>query len=212
MSTKSTPFVLFASLLMYLCLGTSASAQELFTEMRAQVRPDRPAYTFRVLGDKEISAFSAYGIHIIDSKGKEQMLDQFDALLPDGSEIDVLYIEDFNFDGYADIRLVKYLTGGANVPYLFWLYQPDTDQFVAAPKFEVILSPEIDASNKQLISRQRSSAAEYSNDFYTVSGDTPQLVRHEERTYRSDGSSVLKVYRGSGASRELVETKNLPPE
>lgn len=196
-----------------LALMVSASAQTLFSETRAQVHPDEPGRTFRILGDSERSAFSAYGIHIIADDGSEQMLDEFEALLPEGSESDVLYLEDVNFDGYADIRLVKYLTGGANVPYLFWLFDPNGKTFVAAPQFERIVSPELDVENKLLISRQRFSAAEYRTEYYDPLNETPILVRREERTFNPNGSSTLKVYTGQGEENlVLVETKELPPE
>lgn len=196
-----------------LALMVSASAQTLFSETRAQVHPEEPGRTFRILGDKERSAFNAYGIHIVSDDGKEQVLDQFEALLPEGSESDVLYVEDINFDGFADIRLVKYLTGGANVPYLYWLFDPVGKEFVSAPQFEVIVSPEIDHENKLLVSRQRASAAEYRVEYYDPLSTSPILVRREERTFQPDGSSVLKVYTGQGAGNlKLVETRELPPE
>lgn len=191
----------------------TASAQELFTELQARVTPDGPPFTFRVLGDPDGASFSAYGIHVIAPDGSEHMLDQFDALLPEGSEIDALYVEDVNFDGYADLRIMKYLPGGANVPYFFWIYDKETDRFVEAKEFEVVLSPQVDAQNKELISRQRVSAAEYVTEYYKSQGWVPRLVRREERTFQPDGSSELKLYEVQGDSGlQLVETRQLGPE
>src|SRR5690606_12383065 len=136
-------------------------------------------------GDKETGAFSAYGIHVVAPDGQEQMLDEFEALLPDGSEVDALYVEDVNFDGFADLRIMKYLPGGANVPYFFWLYDPTTDKFQEAKAYEVVMSPQVDLSNKELISRQRLSAAEYVTEYYQPQGSVPVLVRREERVYSS---------------------------
>lgn len=199
--------------LFFLLMAATASAQELFTELQARVTPDGPPFTFRVLGDPDGASFSAYGIHVIAPDGTEHMLDQFDALLPEGSEIDALYVEDVNFDGYADLRIMKYLPGGANVPYFFWLYDKETDKFVEAKEFEVVLSPQVDAQKKELISRQRVSAAEYVTEYYKPQGWIPRLVRREERTFQSDGSSEVKVFEVQGDSGlQLVETKQLGPE
>ena len=199
--------------LFFLLMAATASAQELFTELQARVTPDGPPFTFRVLGDPDGASFSAYGIHVIAPDGTEHMLDQFDALLPEGSEIDALYVEDVNFDGYDDLRIMKYLPGGANVPYFFWLYDKETDKFVEAKEFEVVLSPQVDAQKKELISRQRVSAAEYVTEYYKPQGWIPRLVRREERTFQSDGSSEVKVFEVQGDSGlQLVETKQLGPE
>ena len=188
-------------------------AQELFTEIQARVTPDGQPYTFRVLGDKDTSSFSAYGIHVIAPDGKEHMLDQFDSLLPEGSEPDALIVEDVNFDGYNDLRIMKYLPGGANVPYYFWIYNPAKEVFEENKAFEVVVSPTVDTSKKELISRQRVSAAEYHTEYYKTDGSEPILVRREERVFSSDGSSVMKFFTvASDGTETLTETKKLGPE
>lgn len=194
-------------------LSLPGMAQELFTEIQAKVTNDGQNYTFRVVGDKESGAFSAYGIHVIAPDGKEHMLDQFDALLPEGSEIDALYVEDVNFDGYNDLRIMKYLPGGANVPYYYWIYNPAKSIFEEAKSYEVVVSPTVDSSRKELISRQRVSAAEYHTEFYKPNGKVPTLLRREERLYSGDGSSVLKRFKiAPDGTETLVETKQLAPE
>lgn len=200
-------------ILFCLCLATSGASQELFTELQARIQNDGPLYTFRVLGEADGSSFSAYGIHIIAPDGTEQMVDQFESLLPEGSEIDALYVEDVNFDGYADLRIMEYLPGGANVPYHFWLYNPATEKFEESVEYKLILSPQVDSANKELVSRQRVSAAEYVIEYFKPDGTIPRLIRREERKYEPDGSSVLKVYEVDGdEGLKLTETKQLGPE
>jgi hypothetical protein len=196
-----------------LLLAASAVAQDLFTELKAEVTSGGPLYTFRVLGDPDNGSFSAYGIHVIAPDGSEHMLDQFDSLLPEGSEPDALYVEDVNFDGYADLRIMKFLPGGANVPYFFWLYDKDDEKFKEAREYEVVLSPQVDSHKKELVSRQRVSAAEYVTEYFKPEGATPRLVRREERKYSSDGSSELKVFEvQADGQMKLVDTKKLGPE
>jgi hypothetical protein len=205
--------ILPISLLTIAALFSSSPAQELFTEIQAKVTPDEPLYTFRILGDRENAAFAAYGIHVITPTGTEQMIDEFDSLLPEGSEADSLYVEDVNFDGFADLRIMEYLPGGANVPYLFWLYNPETQNFEKAPAFQVVVSPQVDRAREELISRQRVSAAEYVTEYYKPVDDIPVLLRREERKYNPDGSSVLKLYEVKDDSGlQLVESKELGPE
>lgn len=187
-----------------------SGAQELFTEVQAQLTPESDRFTFRILGDKESFTFSAYGIHVIAPNGKEQMLDQFDSVLPLGSELDVFLVEDLNFDGFADLRIVKYLPGGANVPYLFWLYNPNARAFEKAPHLEELLSPEVDSARGELISRQRISAAEYQTNYYSLDGKKLVLLRRDERVYQADGSSQIKYYEQQDEKGlVLVKTANL---
>jgi len=57
------------------------------------------------------------------------------------------------------------------------------------------------------------SAAEYVTEYYKPQGWIPRLVRREERTFQSDGSSEVKVFEVQGDSGlQLVETKQLGPE
>jgi hypothetical protein len=199
-------------LILSILATSSVGAQELFTELQAQVTKDGPPFTFRVLGDRETGAFSAYGIHVIAPDGKEHMLDQFDAFLPDGSEVDALYVEDVNFDGYADLRIMKYLPGGANVPYFYWLFDPESQQFQESKALEVVVSPRVDVSRQELISQQRVSAAEYLTEYYKLRGPVPVMVRRDVRKFKPDGSSVLQVYEIGSDGEKLVETKNIGPE
>lgn len=202
-------------LLWLLALGIPVAGQELqlFTEVQAKIAPDGPDYTFQVVGEREQGAFNAYGINVLAPNGVAQMIDEFEALLPEGAEADALYVEDVNFDGYNDLRIMKYLPGGANVPYYFWLYDPENDAFKTAESFEVILSPEVDSLNRLLVSNTRVNANQTVREYYSPSGTIPVLKKREERTYNADGSSVLKVFEVKDDSGpQLVETRTLGPQ
>ena len=190
-----------------LALSLPLSAQTLFTEVQAQVAPDSPLTTFRVLGDKERKTFSAFGIHVIAPDGSEHMLDQFDATFPDNSEADVLLIEDLNFDGYADLRMARYMFGGANVPYLVWLYNPATSQFESSEALQSLVSLEVDSQNKELVSRRKVSAKEFTVSFYRIESGKPVLTRVEESTRNPDGSRLVKTFVvGPDQSKKLTGT------
>lgn len=204
--------IFLKSLLLTALLLGPVMGQELFTEVEASLVPNGPLYTFRVLGDKDKSSFSAYGILIISPNGDEQMLDEFDSLLPEGSEADAFIVEDVNFDGYADLRIMKYMPGGANVNYYYWLYDPMTAAFQSAPNFEVLISPQVDPANKEVLSRQRVSANEYLTEYYKTDGSVPILVRKEERVYNPDGSGTLKLTKvNADGSLEVLESRPLAP-
>ncbi len=203
-----------SKLLSLLMLSTTAvHAQTVLFEVQAAVQENTPRHQFKVIGDKEDGSFTAYGVDIVSPDGQTQEIGDFESVLPDHSEVDALVIEDVNFDGYADLRLMEYLPGGANVPYFFWLYEPTSGKFRAAPAFQVVLSPEVDMVGHQLISRQRTSATEYVTEFYQPMGDIPVLKRQEVRVYEPDGSSKVSIFEVKGdAGPQFVESKILGPE
>lgn len=192
---------------------TSASAQTSLFEVQAQVSDGSAPYTFVAWGDREPGTFTVYGIQVLSPEGKEQVLQDFESLLPANSEADALIVEDVNFDGYADIRVMEYLPGGsANIPFFYWLYQPATAQFLPAPAFAGVLSPEVDSDNRRLVSRQKLSANEYVTEFYSPEGEEPNLFRKEVRTYAPDGSSKLHVFTvEANKPPQLVESRQLGP-
>lgn len=200
------------SLLVALILWAPSSAQELFTEIQASLVSNGPLYTFRVLGDRDSTAFSAYGILIISPDGNEQMVDQFDSFLPAGSEPDALIVEDLNFDGYSDLRIMKYSPGGANVNYYYWLYDPISSAFQNSTNFEILVSPEVDRINNEVLSRKKLSAREYLVEYYATNGSVLTLIRKDEKSYNADGSGILKRSKvNSDGIFEVVETRALAP-
>lgn len=92
-------------------------------------------------------------------------------------------IEDLNFDGYADLRLIAFLPAGANVPYLYWLFDPQQGLFVRNTQLEAITSPEVDVANQQLLSSWRAGAATYGADTWMWLNGAPVMVRQETREY-----------------------------
>ncbi len=197
-----------------LMLASPVPAQSLLFEMEAAVVEDTQPYAFQVYGDKDEDGrgFTAYGIQVVAPNGDLQLLDEFESVLPTNSEADALVVEDVNFDGYADVRIMEYLPGGSAVPFFYWLFQPENGQFARAEEFQAVKSPEVDLDNRRLISRQKVSSSEYVTEYYDPQGAIPILVRKEVRNYASDGSSKLHVFAiKDGSTPQLVETRELRP-
>lgn len=181
-------------------------------EMQASLVENSAPYTFQVFGDKDEQSYTAYGIQVVDPQGKIFMLDQFESVLPAGSEADALVVEDVNFDGYADVRIVQYLTGGSSLPFTYWLYNPATERFERAEGFDVVKSPQVDHDKRLLVSRQKTGANETVTEFYDPQGQTIMLIRKEVRNYSSDGSSKQHVFVSKdGSTLHLIETRQLAP-
>lgn len=103
----------------------------------------------------------------------------------------VLIIEDVNFDGKNDLRIVQFVPAGPNVPYYYWLYDSATRRFKEYKDLEEITSPEFDHKNKKITSQWRSGCCEYGTSHYQYISGKPVLV--EESTTALDENDESKV-------------------
>lgn len=101
-------------------------------------------------------------------------------------------LEDLNFDGAGDIRLMEFL-GTVNGRYLHWLWDPDAEQFVygfclAGYDFTV------DAETEQLVTESRGSYGNYYTDTYAYDGNG--VLRHVKEVHVSseDAGGLHEVH------------------
>lgn len=100
---------------------------------------------------------------------------------------------DMNFDGYADLRLVKTMTAGANVFYSNWLWTPEKRIFVKDDALDALSSPGFDSETQEVSAHNRKSASDYQTDFYAYDG--PVLVlTHRESDHHDSGSQCKRTY------------------
>lgn len=108
------------------------------------------------------------------------------------SESYSLLVEDMNYDGYDDFRLVEFLTAGANTPYLYYLYDPATEQFVFNSDLRAITSPQFVGSNT-ILSRWQLGAANWGIDIYAYVNEKPTLLVRQEWTASVDGDITRDI-------------------
>ena len=77
-----------------------------------------------------------------------------------------LIFEDMNFDGYDDIRIVAFTPPGPNIPYICWLWDKNTKQFVHNAELSAILSLETDKDNGWIYSFARDGASSYRTEYH----------------------------------------------
>lgn len=75
-------------------------------------------------------------------------------------------VEDMNFDGYADIRIVESSPTGANIDYVCWVWDKKAGQYVYSPELSAIPSLEVDFENKLIHCLGRASAFEHFEEYY----------------------------------------------
>jgi len=118
-----------------------------------------------------------------------------------------LEIEDVNFDGYKDIRMVEFRPAGPNIPYLYWLFDPKTEQFFSNEAFSKITSPEVDVEKQLIKSSWRGSAAHYGTSHYKVIDNKPILVWQEEEIYLDEQQVKVTVQERVGDEMKIVSEK-----
>ena len=100
-----------------------------------------------------------------------------------GTGSDII-IEDMDFDGINDFRIIAMLPPGPNIPYICFLWDKKSGKFVHADFLDDITSPEFDSKTKTVTSSSRESANKYRKDVYKYSGGKLVLVKSVVKTYQ----------------------------
>lgn len=100
-----------------------------------------------------------------------------------GTGSDII-IEDMDFDGINDFRIIAMLPPGPNIPYICFLWDKKSGKFIHADFLDDITSPEFDSKAKTVTSSSRESANKYRKDVYKYSGKKLVLVKSIVKTYQ----------------------------
>jgi uncharacterized repeat protein (TIGR01451 family) len=116
-----------------------------------------------------------------------------------------LLVGDMNYDGNDDFRIVKFLPASANIPYLYYIYDPATRNFVYNAAYQNITSPEF-PGNFQIRSKWRESATKSGIDTYTIANNTPRLTQREtwEAINVTQATHIVTVFNADGTSQVTV--------
>lgn len=172
------------------------------------VEPRQPEYEFSLLGgDQKPDVFNVREIEV--RRGGElhpfQVIGNLDTETSRGEIFPGFVLQDVNFDGYNDIRLMQFRPPGPNIPYLYWTYDPGQKRFRRNRILETITSPEIDGQKKEIRSHWSDGAAREGTNVYRFFRQKPVLVKQIIKEYEDAGEYVLTIRERIGV--ELVETE-----
>ena len=102
-----------------------------------------------------------------------------------------LVLEDMDFDGFADMRLMQYVSAGINIPYHCWLWDPLTHCFVYNEALSAISSPIFDPVGRQVLGFATGGAAEYIDTVYEYRGAELALVGRVTSGYDYEGGTLI---------------------
>jgi hypothetical protein len=118
----------------------------------------------------------------------------------------VFIVEDMNFDGYADIRLLQFLPAAPNLPYYYWTYDPTTQRFQRQKALEEITSPEFDSKKKLIYSFWRDGCCNHGLSTYKYMKGKPTLIEDSE-VKEEDGLVTTTIKKRVDGKMKLVKKK-----
>jgi len=155
---------------------------------------------FKVKNYKHFNQYTISGIKILnkDKNCIHQVLEGFTSVITDLN--DKLIIEDVNFDGFPDIRLTQYIPVTNEIPYYYWTYNPEKNQFERNMEFEKLTSPVFDHDSKIISSVWRQDAFHFGTSYYKYNNNSLVLIKEKEEIY--DDYDKKKII-----EKELIDGK-----
>jgi hypothetical protein len=116
----------------------------------------------------------------------------------------IFIIEDINFDGYNDIRLIQFLPAAPNIPYYYWTYNPSTQKYQRQKALEDITSPDFDHKKKLIYSFWRGSCCDHGLSTYKYFNGKPTLIEESE-IKEEDGKVITTLKKLVNGKMKLVK-------
>ena len=116
----------------------------------------------------------------------------------------IFIVEDMNFDGYNDIRLLQFLPAAPNLPYYYWTYNPVTQKFQRQKALEEISSPDFDPKKKLIYSFWRGSCCDHGLSTYQYINGKPTLIEESE-VKEEDGKVITTIKRLVNGKMKLIK-------
>lgn len=144
----------------------TAKEHDLLDEFRGQVVQAEAPYRFKIYGKRmeEGEPANVTRMEIFKGVGAEpfQVIKGLDTATPlrdyqgffEEHEVGVV-IEDMNFDGYGDLRIIEFVPVMMNTSYLFWLFNPQKGRFEPRPDMALLSAPVFDHEKKRIYSNTR---------------------------------------------------------
>ena len=101
-------------------------------------------------------------------------------------EANSLMVTDMNYDGFDDFAFIEFLPASPNIPFITYIYDPTTEQFVYNDAYRQISSPQFIGENT-ILSQWRAGALDWGADTYHIIDGTPQLVRRDQWEVLTEG-------------------------
>ena len=99
----------------------------------------------------------------------------------------VFVVEDVNFDGHVDLRLLSWYSISDYTTFWYWLFDPRTERFVRDTAMDKIMNPSFDPLKKEVRSWWRIGFNEFGRSRHTWEKERSVLQWSEVMTTGFDG-------------------------
>ena len=155
-------------------------------QFKEKINESLPEFTFEIFGGKTKETYPNYSSMKLSIWQGGEFLQEFifekDEFVGFPTSYDENFgfvIEDMNFDGYEDIRLIFYVPASPNISYTCWLWDKDEGLYVENPDFR-IFDPVFDHENQLVYSYARGSATDhYENVYQYIDGKLTKIKKIE---------------------------------
>lgn len=124
----------------------------------------------------------------------------------DVEPVALLIVEDINFDGRQDLRVLKLLDARLQSTFDYWVFDKKTGRFEKDARFEALSSPHFDAKTRTITSVSRVGAMDKTVEKFRLlkNGKLELIFREETSQYGPDGSLLVTTGRKVGG--KWIET------
>jgi hypothetical protein len=102
----------------------------------------------------------------------------------------VFAVEDMNFDGTTDIRLLNWTSTNLQTTYLYWFYNETTGQFLSDTTLVELINPTFNTKTKTIHTWWRDGFYSYGHAIYEWHDNKIKLIAEEEESWGIDPNST----------------------
>lgn len=156
---------------------------------------------------------SVYHIEVLKKISKQKLQDIDPGSNPmlsslDQEQLQRFVIEDMNFDGYKDIRLMNWLGGRRQQIFTCWLFDPAKNKFVEDTSLSKLADTEFDPVTKTVFANMRTGCcADHLSELFTWENGKLVLQRSEELMTNPYGGYDATLRRSKRINGKMIQTE-----
>ncbi len=122
----------------------------------------------------------------------------------------LLVVEDMNFDGHADFRVLNLLDARLQSTFDFWVYDTKRGRFEKDTRFSCLTNPTFDPKTRTITSSLRVGPVNHTRqEFRLLKDGTLDLVFEEEKAYSHQEEAVFLTTRRKVRGKWVETTKKV---
>lgn len=209
---KKLSLILLALVFLYSC---SDNDQVSHQQNETQHDPvEISEFEFKTIGEVQDNNTKIVNRIEVFTKGQTTVFQALEGFKAEVQANEQVSVEDLNFDGVPDIRIMQFAPTDASITYFYWLYDKQQGKFIRNESLEQqVFSPSVDLENKQLISQWRKNDGTFGADFYEFpSPNRISLIKQESNTPYQDSMYMKTIKEVKDGVMQVVSENPYTPD